>query len=343
MASLPRRRNNRINQQPDIPEVSDRISIGIIGAGIMGERLLNAILQQAPDRLRVSGVWDPAPAAQARIAERFPGIPAHSDAAAVIAASECVYIASPPASHLGHARAALGAGKAVFVEKPLSVDVADARAFVAEVGDRGAVNFPFASSPAVASLKDWLATGEIGAVKRIGIEVAFAHWPRSWQVDAASWLDKRAQGGFTREVVSHFLFLSRRLGGRPLRGLQGRAEFTEDGKSERRIEATLLAGDIPVELRGGVGTTAKDDHNIWTLEGEKAAIRLRDWSIAERRLPDGSWQSAPDAMPNEKARPLALKRQLEGVVRLARGQPHHLATPAEALNVQEIVEGILAS
>jgi predicted dehydrogenase len=48
-------------------------------------------------------------------------------------------------------------------------------------------------------------------------------------------------------------------------------------------------------------------------------------------------------MPNEQARPLALKRQLEGVARLTQGEPHHLATLAEALNVQEIVEGILAS
>ncbi|SEE20722.1 Predicted dehydrogenase [Rhizobiales bacterium GAS188] len=320
----------------------NRVAIGIIGAGIMGERLLTAILQQAPEALRVSGIWDPAPAAIGRIAASFPKVPALPDAASVIAASDCVYIASPPASHLDHARAALGAGKTVFGEKPLAVDVADARAFVAEAGDRGAVNFPFASSLGVASLQDWMAKGEIGTVSHIGIEVAFANWPRSWQVDAAGWLDRPAQGGFTREVVSHFLFLSARLIG-PLHGLQASVEFPEAGKSERRIDATLFAGDIPVTLKGSVGTTAKDDHNIWMLEGDKGAIRLCDWSIAERRLPDGSWQRAPDALPNEQARPLALKRQLEGVVRLARGEPHHLATLAEALNVQEIVEGILAS
>jgi predicted dehydrogenase len=319
-----------------------RITIGIIGAGIMGERLLNAILQQAPHALRVAGIWDPAPAAMARIAAKLPQVPALPDAASVIAASQCVYIASPPASHLAHARAGLAAGRSVFVEKPLSIDVADARTFVAEAGNRGAVNFPFASSPGVASLKDWIAKGEVGTLRRIAIEVAFANWPRSWQVDAAAWLDRREQGGFTREVVSHFLFLSRSLVG-PLHGLKASVEFPGDGRSERRIAATLLAGDIKVTLQGGVGTTAKDDHNIWVLEGDKGAVRLCDWSIAERRLPDGGWQRAPDALPNEQARPLALKRQLEGVAHLARGEPHHLATPADALNVQEIVEAILAS
>jgi predicted dehydrogenase len=71
-------------------------------------------------------------------------------------------------------------------------------------------------------------------------------------------------------------------------------------------------------------------------------VRLCDWSIAQRRMPDGTWHQAPDALPQEQARPLALKRQLEGVVTLTRGEPHHLATLADALNVQETVEAILA-
>lgn len=318
------------------------LSIGLIGAGIMGERLLRAILDQSPPVLRVSGIWDPAASAMARMAQSFPEIAQPAEAAALIAASDCVYIASPPAHHLGHARAALAAGKTVFCEKPLAVDVADASAFVADAGARGAVNFPFASSLAVGTLKDWIDEGIVGTVSRVTIEVAFATWPRSWQQDAASWLDATAQGGFTREVVSHFLFLSRRLVGR-LHGLEAEARFPEAGKAERAIEAHLFAGEVPVALTGSVGTTAKDDHNIWMLEGDKGAIRLCDWSIAERRLPDGSWQRAPGALPQEQARPLALKRQLEGVARLTRGEPHHLATLAEALDVQEIVEGILAS
>ena len=320
---------------------SSGVAIGIIGAGIMGERLLTAILQQDPGLVQACGIWDPAADAMQRMARTFPGVSRMADATAVIAASDCVYIASPPASHLGHARAALAAGKSVFSEKPLATDVADARAFVAEAGVRGAVNFPFASSPAVATIRGWIGNGEIGTPRRIDIEVGFAKWPRSWQVDAAGWLDKPMQGGFTREVVSHFLFLSRRLGG-PLHGLTGQASFPEAGRSERRIAARLQAGDLPVTLSGAVGETAKDDHNVWMLEGDRGAVRLCDWSIAERRLADGTWQQAPDALPNAQARPLALKRQLEGVAKLARGEQHHLATVAEAFNVQEVVEGILA-
>lgn len=319
-----------------------RIALGIIGAGIMGERLLRAALEQAPDTVRISGIWDPAEAALARIAAALPQVPRAAAAADVIAGADCVYVASPPASHLGHARAALAAGKAVFCEKPLAVDVADARAFVAEAGARGAVNFPFASSFAVDRLRAWIAEGAVGTAERIDIEVAFATWPRPWQADAAAWLDATAQGGFTREVVSHFLFLTRRLAG-PFAGLTASAAFPEAGRSERGISASLTAGALPVTVTGGVGTTSKDDHNTWTLTGSAGAVRLRDWSIAERRAADGTWQPDPEAMANERVRPLVLKRQLDGVVRLTRGEPHGLATIGEAFDVQEIVEAILAS
>ncbi|MGT2481068.1 hypothetical protein ACU4GR_24885 [Methylobacterium oryzae CBMB20] len=105
---------------------------------------------------------------------------------------------------------------------------------------------------------------------------------------------------------------------------------------------TLTAGGIPVTLTGRVGGVAADDHNTWTLEGDAGAVRLRDWAIAERRGADGRFEPEPDAIPNEKLRPITLRRQIEGVVRMARGEPHHLATFAEALDVQEVVEAILA-
>ncbi|MCJ2133087.1 Gfo/Idh/MocA family oxidoreductase [Methylobacterium sp. J-026] len=324
-----------------MPTTDATLALGIIGAGIMGERLLGAI-HGAPDApVRVAAIWDPAPEALARIGAAFPAVPRVADAAAVVAAGACVYVASPPASHLGHARAALAAGRSVFCEKPLAIDLTEARAFVAEAGSAGAVNFPFASSPGVATLERWIGAGVVGTPRRLAIAVEFARWPRPWQADAARWLDARAEGGFTREVVSHFLFLARRLLG-PLSGIRGRVDLPEAGRSERAIAVTLTAGAVPVTLTGRVGGTEADDHNTWTLEGDAGAVRLRDWAIAERRAPDGRFAPEPDAIPNARLRPITLRRQLAGVVRMARGEPHALATFAEALDVQEAVETILA-
>lgn len=313
------------------------VKIGIIGAGIMGQRMLRAAQDQAADVAEVVGVWDPSAEA---MEARFAGVPVANSPDALIAMSECVYVASPPGSHLVHARAAVAAGRALFCEKPLATDVAAARHFVAEAASaRAAVNFPMASSFGVATLREWKPS--IGTVKRLEIEVAFKAWPRSWQVDAAGWLDGREEGGFTREVVSHFLFLTRRMCGK-MNVLIGKAAFTEKGRSERRIEVRMEAGGVPVVLRGSVGTTEKDDHNTWMLVGEEGSIRLRDWSVAER-LVEGVWQADPAAMANEKQRPLVLRRQLEGVALMAQGEAHHLATLQEALEVQEVVEAILAA
>jgi predicted dehydrogenase len=320
------------------------VKLGIIGYGIMGERLLRAAVNHNPDILRVSAVWDPSAEAMQRLRGDFSQIGQAEDAQAVISASDCVYIASPPTSHLAHARAAMAAGKAVFCEKPLSIDLADARAFANEARDaRFAVNFPFASSFAVDQLRTWIAEGVIGERQEIEIEVAFAHWPRPWQMDAEAWLDRTEQGGFTREVVSHFLFLTKRMTGK-LNLNAAQVEFPEAGRSERSVGADLSQPDLPIMLKGSVGTTEKPDHNTWTLKGNAGSIRLRDWSLAERLDPASSaWKEAPDAIPNEKARPLILARQLDKVAAMTEGKPQDLATLEEALAVQEAVEAILSA
>lgn len=322
---------------------SASVRLGFIGYGIMGERLLRAALDHDPAVLTVAGVWDPSAPAMTRLQADLPQVVRIASADAVIAASDCLYIASPPASHLAYARAAFAKGLAVFCEKPLAVDVADAEAFVAEAHKskaRGGVNFPFASSFAVDQLRAWMAEGVTGDVQRIDIEIGFAAWPRPWQVDAASWLDARAQGGFTREVGSHFLFLARRLFG-PLTLQTHSIAYPEAGKSERSIAVALTAGSLPVSVSGMVGDTDKPDHNIFRITGPKGAIRLRDWSIAEKQEKDGSWREAPDALPNEKMRPLVLKRQLDKVAALTRASDQDLATLSEAAEVQRVVETIL--
>ncbi len=319
--------------------------LGVIGYGIMGERLLRAATAHGSGTIAVVGAWDPSGAAMARLAADLPGVPRLASADAVIGAADCVYIASPPASHVAYANAALARERAVLCEKPLAVDLPSARdlvsAFEAQ-GGRGAVNFPFASSPAVAQLATRLKEDVAGPIDRVAIDIAFAAWPRPWQADAAAWLDRRGEGGFTREVVSHFLFLCRRLLG-PLRLEASTVSFAEEGRSERAITARLEAGDVPITLTGRVGGTDKADHNLWTAEGARGAVRLRDWSIAEKRHGEGAFAEAPDALPNEAARPLVLARQLDKVAALAKGLPQDLATLREALEVQEIVEAILRS
>ncbi len=317
------------------------VKLGFIGFGIMGERLLRAGL--AHDQIAISGIFDPSPSAAVRLAAIDPKLAVHASAAAVIAASDVLHIASPPQSHLAYLEQCAAAGKAALCEKPLATDTEAAAKTVAAVkakSIRAAVNFPFASSLAVDALRTWIADGTVGTPERVDISLAFKTWPRPWQMDAVSWLDATAEGGFVREVGSHFLFLTRRLIG-PLQLERGASTYPEPGRSERQVTAVLKASTIPVSMTGGVGTTDLDDHNIWMLTGTNGRIRLRDWSIAEREI-GGEWQPPGDAMPNEKARPLVLARQLSKIVAMTAGTRTDLASLDEALDVQRIVEAILS-
>jgi predicted dehydrogenase len=317
------------------------VTLGLVGFGIMGERLLRAALAHDPAVIRPVAVWDPAPPAARRLAAIAPAVPMLDSADAVIAACDVLYIASPPAAHIALAEAAFAAGRAAFLEKPLASDLPDARRFVAaSAGARAAVNFPMASSPAVAQLSAW--RSEIGAPRALSVSADFANWPRGWQQGAASWLSKRAEGGFTREVLSHFLFLTRRQLG-PLVLLDRSATYPEGDGAELAVTARLTAGGIPVTLRGGVGTIAEDEANEWRLECATGAIRLRNWSLAEKRGADGGFHQSPDALPNERMRPMVLRDQLTKLAALTRGEAQDLATLREALEVQEVVEAILGA
>jgi predicted dehydrogenase len=129
--------------------------IGIIGLGIMGERMLRN-LKKHPG-FAVVAAWDPDADAAARLAAIDRSVRFAGDAADLAgdAAVDCLYIASPPSTHLAYADLAFDHGKKVFAEKPLAVDLAASHAAAtrAERERRvAAVNFPFASAPAVRAI-----------------------------------------------------------------------------------------------------------------------------------------------------------------------------------------------
>ena len=314
--------------------------IGIISLGVMGQRML-ARMTQHP-RLRAVVAWDPNPQVAAEVNRNHPGLRIAASAAEVIETQglACVYIASPPASHLDYAHRGFDAGLAGFCEKPLTVDFAAGRKAIARIEAercRAAVNFSLASSPGLAAVVAAIKDGAIGEPKLVEIELAFDQWPRGWQSAAGRWLAERAEGGFSREVLSHFVFVLQRALG-PAVVAASKPDFPADGvAAERALTARLEAGGVPVTVAARVGGS-HPDFNRLTLTGSAGAIELHDWFGLRRRHRDGDWLAEGTAQGNRQAGQAA---QLDQLAAMIEGKAHTLPGFAEALAVQETIEAIL--
>jgi predicted dehydrogenase len=320
--------------------VSERIAIGVIGLGVMGQRMLARIAEHP--RSRALAAWDPDARALAAARARHPGLIAARTPAEVIGAAgmHCLYVASPPASHLDYANQAFDAGLAVFCEKPLTIDFEAARRSIARISEqklRAAVNFSLASSPGLAAMAAAVKDGSIGVPRAVEIEVAFDQWPRAWQAAAGRWLGERAEGGFTREVLSHFVFvLQRTLGKATVE--RSRPEYPPDGVSaERALEARLEARGVPVTVAGRVGGS-HPDFNRMTLVGSRGALEIHDWFGLRRRREGGEWIA--ERSPQEN-RAIGQAAQLDQLVEMVQGRSHGLPGFGEALAVQETIEALL--
>jgi predicted dehydrogenase len=320
--------------------MSERIGIGVIGLGVMGQRMLARIAEHP--RSRALAAWDPDPGVLAATRARYPGLVAARTPAEVIGAAgnHCLYVASPPASHLDYANQAFDAGLAVLCEKPLTLDFEAARRSIARIAEqklRAAVNFSLASSPGLAAMAAAVGDGSIGEPRAVEIEVAFDQWPRAWQSAAGRWLAERAEGGFTREVLSHFVFvLQRALGQATLDRSQ--PEYPPDGVgAERALKARLSAGGVPVAIEGRVGG-GHPDFNRMTLVGSRGALEIHDWFGLRRRQEGGEWVA--ERSPQEN-RAIGQAAQLDQMVAMVEGRPHTLPGFAEALAVQETIEALL--
>jgi predicted dehydrogenase len=309
----------------DAPSNSTRrFGVGVLGLGVMGQRMVEGL--RAHPRFDVMAACDPAVNAGASTVTML----ASPEAVIAHPGVDCVYIATPPLAHLALLQQAVAARKAVFCEKPLATSVSEAQACVAAAEAAGvpaAVNFPFARAEASLRLQQLVRSGALGVVQEARLTLRFATWPRGWQASATTWLARPVQGGFAREVLSHFLFLSLRLFG------QGtiREATLQRGPAgtETALQAVIDFGAVPLTIDAAVAGEV-DDHNRYEVTGSRDSAALFDWS----RLEHGGVSSE---------RSLSMPAQVQALYRLLCGEPDHgLATVHEAAEVVNLVEGLLA-
>ena len=313
----------------------------IIGLGIMGRRMVGNF--EKHPLFQIVGVWDPSEQSISKTKQDYPSVSFAKDAEELIDNKkiDLLYIACPPEFHKQYALMAVEQKIAIYLEKPLGVDIAASEDLVLTLQKNNTpniVNFVQASCEALEIIQNELKSGNVGTITGIDILMQYQQWPRSWQVEA-DWLRFKSAGGYTREVLSHFIFVTERLLG-PTKIVFSNPLYPEtDDLCETHIQARLACGSIPINIFGSCGGIGPDRQEI-TIWGTEKSYRISDFYFLETAT-DLTWQGALKS--DDDPRTTTLQRQLDNVDRWLTGHPHPLASAADALSVQIIIEKMLSS
>ena len=141
------------------------IKVGLAGLGYWGPNLA----RNFDDLAELAWLCDLSPDLLDQFGARYPGAKTSENFDDLLQdeSLQAVVVATPVTTHFDLARRALEAGKHVFVEKPPALSAAEADELVSLAENRGVVLLPghlLLYHPAVAKMKDLIATGELGDV-----------------------------------------------------------------------------------------------------------------------------------------------------------------------------------
>ncbi|MGH2317299.1 Gfo/Idh/MocA family protein [Planococcus sp. SE5232] len=253
------------------------ISMGIIGAGIVGERIIKQIQQEG--HIEIRAVYDQQTERLTQISETY-GIPMAKSVEEVLHSDiNWVYIATPPAFHAEIAELAASAGINILCEKPLAQNVEGGEMMAAAAQDnriQTAMHFPLMYKPAVREMAKRVKSGHIGKIVRIELQTFFPDWPRLWQQNP--WIGSRSQGGFVREVFPHYFQLMNRLFG-DLSFTSHHISYPEEvEKCETGLIAHGLTRDQIPFLVTGISGIGQKELLQFKVYGERGVLTLENWS-----------------------------------------------------------------
>jgi predicted dehydrogenase len=191
---------------------------------------------------------------------------------------DAVYVASPNSAHLDQAIAAIRAGKAVLIEKPIAASAADSEMIAAEAAKHGAFAMEamwIRFLPGIQRAKALLESGAIGQVKSARGELSYFN-----AFDPNSRLFSKALGGgASLDLGVYLLSLTTFLFGTPSR-VSGSWKAAASGVDcAARYELGYKGFNAALST-----SLERDGHNVFEVEGEKGALRIEDPFIQARRL-----------------------------------------------------------
>ena len=318
-----------------------QFGVGLIGLGSIALRMLEGFASH--NRFTPCLAWDPAQRARAAALEAYPDLTIAPDAQALLDSPDVdiVYLACPPHTHRAHAMAAIDARKALLCEKPLGVDVADSSSLVDAAERSGlsnGVNLLYANAGAAVEIERALHTQKLGDVHWVDIHLHLPGWAKRRYAEAP-WLMQRNQGGFIREVTTHYVFLCQRLFG-ALSLDSCYIEFpTDETSAETFADVRLSAGATTITITGTTQGHGPEVNHV-TFWGARAAYRIRDLHELDRS--DGDiWTSI--LSPRVRPELDTYLRQLDGLADMLDHKEHRIPDFREAYETQLLIEKILAN
>ncbi len=314
------------------------VRMGIIGLGVIAQRMLPLFTEHG--QIRITAVCDVNGDLAAKIATDLGGIPAFTDYRRLLAegAVDVVYVATPPAYHHAIALDVIRAGKHLFCEKPLALNVAQAAEMVAAAEVAGvvtALNIGMPYRPGVRRFGELAAAGFLGELRRLDLTLIFPQWPRAWQM--TPWVGSRAQGGPIREVGPHFIHVIQRFFG-PIARLRAEMEYPADPAAcEHGAAGVLQLASGQIVTVNVVCHVPRPESVILTAYGTKGTLAItgfRDLLVAAGNgplVPDESLANAAQGLqPNQEL--------VANLVRGVCGEPADLIPLRGGLAIQRVLD-----
>jgi predicted dehydrogenase len=235
------------------------ISIAVLGCGRIAHTHATTLTKVSRSAGLAFASRDPARAEEYR--KRYRGFASYGsyEDALEDPRVHAVLITTPPAQHLGLARAALGVGKHVIVEKPAFLNTAnfdDVEQMARTAGRQVLVAENYRYKPLTACLMRILAAEPIGALRLIRLSALKLQSPTDWRASA-----ELAGGGALFEGGVHWVNLLDTLGG-PVASVQGFRAGAEP------LERTMVV--VVRFTSGAIGTL----HHSWATPARWKGLSL---------------------------------------------------------------------
>jgi predicted dehydrogenase len=218
---------------PALPALTRLPRLGFAGVGWIGRHRMQAMLETG--LVEAAAVLDPSPDMADEALKLAPGAARVEDFQALLAMDlDGVVIATPSALHADQTIRALKRGAAVFCQKPLGRNAAEAGAAVAaaRAADRLlCVDFSYRFTEAMRAVRARIQAGELGRVHAVDLVFHNAYGPdKAWFYDPAL-----SGGGCLMDLGVHLVDLTLWTLGFP---------------DVEKIDADLLAGGRPLAADG---------------------------------------------------------------------------------------------